>query len=328
MGEPLLQFINQNKTTTYKTYEFALIYIGIMTFLIWIASYFGEKFWVFEIFSHFQFIYFLSFMIIFTLMWAIRRKSLAVAFLIAAISVFIRMDLNIPNFFRDSHASTPSIRLVNLNVQYTNDSYERAVNYLERMDADLVVLPEMTPKWFKNIEGLIENGSYYHRSVLEENGRGVALLSRFPIIESKVVRYADGGLPVIISKVDIHGKDVTIFALHPWAPADQRRSKIREKSVAGLVDYIKTEDLNTIIMAGDFNLTPWSYLFKSLLDTGLNNSSNKFYVLKTWPTYSPIGIPIDHFLCSKDVNIINQYSGPSVGSDHHPLVVDFNIGSI
>jgi endonuclease/exonuclease/phosphatase (EEP) superfamily protein YafD len=46
----------------------------------------------------------------------------------------------------------------------------------------------------------------------------------------------------------------------------------------------------------------------------------------TWPTFlSVMSIPIDHCLHTSGVQILNREVGREMGSDHLPLIVDFQI---
>jgi len=39
-----------------------------------------------------------------------------------------------------------------------------------------------------------------------------------------------------------------------------------------------------------------------------------------------LGIPIDHCLVSPEIIVTKRSVGPSVGSDHYPVIIDFSIG--
>ncbi|MFS8120585.1 MAG: endonuclease/exonuclease/phosphatase family protein [Microcoleus sp.] len=77
-------------------------------------------------------------------------------------------------------------------------------------------------------------------------------------------------------------------------------------------------------MIGDFTTTMWSPFYKNMVKTGkLHNARSGFGILPTWPTFMPPGyIPIDHFLVSKEIGVLNIHTGPKVGSDHLPLITD------
>ena len=82
-----------------------------------------------------------------------------------------------------------------------------------------------------------------------------------------------------------------------------------------------------VMLLGDLNASPWSYPFRRLLrDTGLLNSMRGWGVQPTWPApLGPLGIPIDHVLHSEEIRITRRSTGPWIGSDHLPLIIEFAI---
>ena len=82
-----------------------------------------------------------------------------------------------------------------------------------------------------------------------------------------------------------------------------------------------------MIVAGDFNATPWSPHFRDLLaTTGLRDAGSGRGWLPTWPTWlGPAGIPIDHVLVKGPVTVAGLSLGPDVGSDYRPLVADLRV---
>ena len=60
--------------------------------------------------------------------------------------------------------------------------------------------------------------------------------------------------------------------------------------------------------------------------TGLRDSSRGMGLQPTWPADIPLlWIPIDHCLYSDGIEIRGRRTGPDVGSDHFPLIVDFEL---
>jgi endonuclease/exonuclease/phosphatase (EEP) superfamily protein YafD len=75
------------------------------------------------------------------------------------------------------------------------------------------------------------------------------------------------------------------------------------------------------------NLTPWSPWWDALLEAGqLIDSRKGFGVHATWPANVwALMIPIDHVLVSQEVRVRRRRLGPALGSDHRPVVVDFEL---
>jgi len=81
------------------------------------------------------------------------------------------------------------------------------------------------------------------------------------------------------------------------------------------------------MVAGDLNITPFSQIFfkflqhAQLVDTGRGQGWQP-----TWFSRMPwFAIPIDHVLCSEKIQVFKRKTGPAMGSDHNPLIVEFNL---
>ena len=87
------------------------------------------------------------------------------------------------------------------------------------------------------------------------------------------------------------------------------------------------ENVDAVIIAGDFNASPYSPVFKKLLTTsGLRDTRTGFGWLPSWPALFPLAfIPIDHILVSPDIQVQNRATGPYIGSDHYPVIAELSI---
>ena len=76
---------------------------------------------------------------------------------------------------------------------------------------------------------------------------------------------------------------------------------------------------------GDLNISMWAHHYARFEEvSGLSNARRGFGVAPTWPVWLFPGlIPIDHVLVSEQVVVTDFRTGPSIGSDHLPIVVRF-----
>jgi endonuclease/exonuclease/phosphatase (EEP) superfamily protein YafD len=109
----------------------------------------------------------------------------------------------------------------------------------------------------------------------------------------------------------------------PNDPSDARRRDLQLDDLASLLEGAD----GPLIVAGDFNTTPWSPHFQDLVATaGLRNAANGHGYLATWPTaFWPARIPIDHVLVGGRVAVTHVARGQSIGSDHYPIVADLRL---
>jgi endonuclease/exonuclease/phosphatase family metal-dependent hydrolase len=96
--------------------------------------------------------------------------------------------------------------------------------------------------------------------------------------------------------------------------------KERPGQVAAIAAAMASEAL---IVAGDFNMTPWSPAYRALRRDSYLHSATRF--ARTWPAPAPI-MPLDHILYRGQVEVVTAAAwtgGPArMASDHLPVVVE------
>jgi endonuclease/exonuclease/phosphatase (EEP) superfamily protein YafD len=80
-----------------------------------------------------------------------------------------------------------------------------------------------------------------------------------------------------------------------------------------------------MIIAGDFNSTPWSFALRR--QDRLFGIERRTRALATWPartlrSEAPFPfLPIDHVYAGKGWRTVSMQRGPRLGSDHYPVIV-------
>jgi endonuclease/exonuclease/phosphatase (EEP) superfamily protein YafD len=78
------------------------------------------------------------------------------------------------------------------------------------------------------------------------------------------------------------------------------------------------------IVVGDFQSSPWSHTFQSLLADGhLVDSLKGFGIQTTWPAnrWAFFRLPFDNLVHSAELTTVDRYLGPMFGTEHRPIVV-------
>ncbi|HEU4601170.1 MAG TPA: endonuclease/exonuclease/phosphatase family protein, partial [Steroidobacteraceae bacterium] len=85
-----------------------------------------------------------------------------------------------------------------------------------------------------------------------------------------------------------------------------------------------------LLVAGDFNITPWSSYYQQFVkDSTLSDSDWGQGLPASWPSVlGPLGIRIDHCLHSAHWDVIATHTGPELGSDHLPVTVDLQLRAV
>ena len=284
----------------------------------------ARLFWGFELLCHASFYFFFTAIACLIACAVLREKRLGLAAL--TLAAFFGLGV-VPYFISTARAeANPDrggrpVRVVLFNVLNSNREYADVLDYLERIDADLLVVQEFDPKWRRNLAALEDR--YPHRELAVRRGAfGMAVFSKFPLDGARW--HVDHGehYPIFSGTVEIGEKRVALTSLHPPPPVRQRSARVRNEILELAASLAEAEGSRLLI--GDLNCTPWSPHFRALCRaTGLRDSALGHGVQATWfPRSLPIGIPIDHVLVSEDIRIESREVGPNLGSDHRPVVVD------
>lgn len=214
------------------------------------------------------------------------------------------------------------VRIVALNVFYANGDYKRVGDFLRRERPDAVVLSEMNQDWRRALSPVEKD--YPHRyQTLGPSGRGVTFWSRHPLKDAGVLPIGVRAEPAIQATLQLQGRELRVFSVHttwPLAPASARR---RNLQLTRLAEQAHAVTLPLVVM-GDMNISSFSPHFERLLADGrLRSAAEGFGWQPTWPTFMPpAGIQIDHALVNSRVAVEHFSRGPSLGSDHLPIVAD------
>lgn len=296
--------------------------------MIWaatLAGYFGGIWWPLELACHFRVQYCVLFVVMGAILAAAKRFRWAgVAFLGAVVNLWFIVPLYLGDVPRNARGQ--SIRMVSLNLNFQNRDHEKLTEFVNSNGAHVVLLMEVNEHWRNRITDLSD--SYPHSIAhVQEGNFGMALLSRIPFIRTEIELVGDFDFPMLVALPAIQDKPLSVIGAHPPPPVSSRHVSMREEYLEELARCVSRQ-LGNVVVLGDLNTTSWSPLFKSLLrKTGLRDSRRGFGVQPTWPVFiPPLLIPIDHCLVSPDISVIHRCTGPNVGSDHYPLVVDLEPG--
>lgn len=281
---------------------FSLLCLSLVGWLPWV--------WWCELFAHFLPLYTLAILLVLPLLWRSRDRPALGA---AGLALGWNLSCLVPLYF-GRRVSGPALgRVVLSNVLTSNPEPDRLLRFLQRARADVVVLLEISPEWVTLLQPLLEEypGQLLHP---RSDNFGLGILSRQPLENPHVF---DGELPWLSADTRLVGKRVQIVAVHPPPPISARACGMRDRIVAEVAGQLQ----GTFVLLGDLNATPWAL---SLSPLRARSRLARTALLPSWPTMLPalMRIPIDQCWMGGDVEMVFCRLGPSVGSDHLPLVVD------
>ena len=193
----------------------------------------------------------------------------------------------------------------------------RERDWLLKQDADVIVLQES-----KGLsDDLIRRG--YHLSC--GNCYAAIFTKAAPLWSNTPGNWRIHPPPVSIATIPGAGGPITIMGVHRSWPT---RPPVYRGQMADLARAAAGFPKRFLIIAGDFNSTPWSFARRDEdLELGLERRTRALF---TWPAAradhvrisSPLPVlPIDHVYAGAGWLTADVSRGPNLGSDHYPVVV-------
>lgn len=287
---------------------------------ITLASFGGAlSFWL-ELLSHFRAQYALGFLLLAALLAALKKWPLVVGALVLC-GAHAALVLPVYSSGTTAKAAGARLRIVYLNVHTGNLEHDRVLAFVQEQSADVVLLVEVDDTWMSSLEPLRE---MYPTRIAQPrfDNFGIALFSKLAVEGNIETLGGPDAPPTIVARHP--ASSLTLIGTHPVPPIDAAFASRRNRQLDALAARAVGLE-GPVVLVGDLNMTPWSPHFTSLLERSrLRDSRVGFGVHSSWPAPLPsfLRIPIDHCLVSPSVAVTSRHIGPSLGSDHLPLVVE------
>jgi endonuclease/exonuclease/phosphatase (EEP) superfamily protein YafD len=275
--------------------------------------------WVVELTAHFR-VQYLAATAVLLVPLALRRLYRVSAALVLASSISAAVVVPYLPLGSPADSGGASIKVLSVNISFGRFSPRRLLELIREEDPDVLVAQELTPYADKELAEL--DTAFPYRYELPADGpNGIGVWSRLEFEDVKPLALAR--LPAIQARIRSPSGTFTVLGVHLSAPTSPRRAESRNVELRELAARVAAID-GPVIVAGDFNITPYSPYFADFLaGTGLKDARRGRTLSASWPTASWIaGIPIDHVAASDGFSILSHRRLPDFGSDHYGIVVD------
>jgi endonuclease/exonuclease/phosphatase (EEP) superfamily protein YafD len=219
-----------------------------------------------------------------------------------------------------ARAEGPDLTIVTWNAGGgTTTDPSALVRYVSESQPDVLVLNELTPQLH---EALLRSlASYRSASLPLQGSRGIGAYVRGELIEGRTPEIA--GVPAVELTLQKSGVTFHVLGIRSWPPRNSILAHKRDRLLAEVTRWVTSMHGRHLVVTGDFNATPWSYPFRSLVDRGnLENAQDGHGLGGTWPApLGPLALPVDHTVHSQSLVTIRHTVGPHLGSDHYPIEV-------
>jgi endonuclease/exonuclease/phosphatase (EEP) superfamily protein YafD len=289
----------------------------------------GEQYWLLDLCSHFRVQYLVFSLILFAYTLFKGKRASAFFFIVTTI---INAVCTLSIYWGRSESKNTDkvneISAVLFNINSKNEEYSKIINYIEEKSPDLLGLLELNAKASVQLSSRLKNLGYITQVTKpREDSFGVGLYSKIKLDSFEIKSFGGNALPSIEAELILSKNKLRVILTHPLPPVSKSHSASRNNQLDSLSEYIRSLDKENILVMGDLNATPWSFVFKKLLNkSSLRDSRQGFGLQPTWPrgTVSVL-IPIDHLLVSPEIHVIDREVGRDLGSDHYPIFMKFQL---
>jgi endonuclease/exonuclease/phosphatase (EEP) superfamily protein YafD len=219
-------------------------------------------------------------------------------------------------------SADPTLRIVAFNVKSGNHRYDQLAPLVAELKPDVLGLVELTPGWAHAADSA--SSRVRPRGFAVQRGAyGMGLLSAATPTAISARHFPADGPVVLIARFTIRDRPLTFVLVHVHTPF---AGSVHERELRALA-AARPSLGSRLIVCGDFNTVSWAAQFQDFSrSTGLTDVFRGAWHAYSWPSWSRLlGVPLDHCLISSGLAVRERHFGPSIGSDHFPLVVDVAI---
>ncbi|HEY8520257.1 MAG TPA: endonuclease/exonuclease/phosphatase family protein [Gammaproteobacteria bacterium] len=298
--------------------EIVLLAAAAASVGVTVAAFAGEASWLLDLTTHFRWQYVAVQVLLLPALLALRRRRFAAATAAALVLNLAALGPYLPRFATAAAARDEALGVLVVNLLWENEDAAALLETVAREPHDVLVLTEFTHDWAARLAPLEERYPY---RVEEPRGDawGIALLSRLPLADAGVVDLE--GMPAVDARVVAPAGTFRLLGVHLRPPTRPQWARQRNRQLATLGRWA-ADAAEPLVVAGDFNSTPYSPHFAAMLEAGglrTTGAGRGFHF--TWPSFLPLlGIPIDHCAVSGEFTVLEHRRLAPVGSDHYPLL--------
>jgi endonuclease/exonuclease/phosphatase (EEP) superfamily protein YafD len=219
-------------------------------------------------------------------------------------------------------SADPTLRIVAFNVKSGNHRYDQLAPLVAELKPDVLGLVELTPGWAHAADSA--SSRVRPRGFAVQRGAyGMGLLSAATPTAISARHFPADGPVVLIARFTIRDRPLTFVLVHVHTPF---AGSVHERELRALA-AARPSLGSRLIVCGDFNTVSWAAQFQDFSrSTGVTDVFRGAWHAYSWPSWSRLlGVPLDHCLISSGLAVRERHFGPSIGSDHFPLVVDVAI---
>lgn len=269
----------------------------------------------------------------------LRGQARGIGLIIAFVGFAASANVMLPEFFSSMHSrptapASGTVTMMTHNLFGMNYEMEQVTSAILADDPDIIVLQEYFGEQATDLHPLLLKDYPFFVRCRGGKRANLGLYSRIPFDQTE-----DGACPenaystsrtahILATFHAPNGKPFSVITTHMDWPLPVQRQR---DQLAVLSDVVKEID-GPLIVAGDFNSTPWSYTLRDFVarngfareTVNLFTYPMSFYYLGAWRDTLPF-LPLDHVMTKGGIVVHDLHAGEPTASDHLPVVFRFSV---
>lgn len=295
-----------------------------------ILCYTADKHWIADLAVHWR-LHMAVVALFFVLLYMYRARLLLAGWMLLLTSVFAIPALMALSPAEPYGKVRDTITLLQFNICYCNTELaENAIPWILAQDADIVILQEVNAARSNELGEL--KARYPWSRIDINNGRdafGKAIFSRLPVLNYRLIptRQRWNFYASLLLQLP-SGTPLHLYEIHTPPPVKEAFAVQRDHELELMGQLLEDDKAPYRLLVGDLNSTAYSPHFRQMwVRSGLHHAQQGYRLEGTWPTFLPmlLRIGIDHLLASPQIQIESRHVGPTLGSDHAPVLYTLKV---
>ena len=261
------------------------------------------------------------------------------AAIIMLVGVAASANVMLPEFLgslraRPTAPASGTVTMMTHNLFGMNYEMEKVVAAIRGEDPDIIVLQEYFGEQATDLHPLLLADYPFFVRCRGGKRANLGLYSRLPLTQVE-----DGACPnnaygttrtahILAEFQTEDGKPFSVITTHMDWPLPVARQREQLSALSAVVDKIE----GPMILAGDFNSTPWSYALRDFVarnglareTVNLVTYPLSWYYFGAWRDTNPFQ-PLDHLKTRGGIVVHDLHAGRRTASDHLPVVFTFSV---
>lgn len=231
----------------------------------------------------------------------------------------------------DPVSSRHKISVMSYNLLFNNKSKGQAIEVIEKENADVVMVQEMTHEWHEKLLGAFKL-KYPYRYLYPDRGvRGLGVFSKYPM-SKKCYVFSDNRKPLAqVVDLNLKGTNLSLVNVHLASPAVALENpdnfltlylenyKKRTGQWSRLHNELKNNWGTDVVIAGDFNTMPIEPLYQEITSDYVDADHDwVWWRSATFPNVADKTaiLPLDYFFLQGEL-AVDEFEVIEGGSSDH-----------